>query len=309
MALERLSALAVVVWSKERRGGGRPQEEGGEGHPRGNSGGGRGWNWVLLESGLGARGGRAGPTRARFAPHIWRPVRPFLSRRRTLLFLSTVIIIIIFPRKAGTWDCQAGGGGAAFPGKAQRAASAPGAPEERKPEECRTNPPPHRPGARSRPRRPAHRAAAQALAPGARVPGLTFSGAARPRTVSSLHPAPPRPLRVGPEQPAPDLGTLGGPQSGLAWALSAPAQTAPGLALLCGPGVSLFPLCTHNSASPGALTPSGSTSPGPAWTPHPFSSSLIAQDAPGSLASPGNFTASLATPFISREGKLGSLIY
>lgn len=78
MALERLSALAVVVRNKEGRSGGRPQEERWGRTPAGRIlEAGEAGTRVLLESGLGARGGRAGPRPARDSLRIWRPAQPF----------------------------------------------------------------------------------------------------------------------------------------------------------------------------------------------------------------------------------------
>lgn len=71
LALERLSALAVVAWNKERRSGGRPPRRRWGRDTRGEF-----WRQARLELGCsGERAGRPGrqglvPARARFAPHL-----------------------------------------------------------------------------------------------------------------------------------------------------------------------------------------------------------------------------------------------
>lgn len=243
---------------------GAPRRKGGEGHPRGEF-----WRRARLELGCSWRAGWA-PGEAGLVPAP-RAIRsasgarrsPFLSPRHFTFIPFHRNYYYYFPAQSRNLGLpKLAAEGPPFPGESAARASAPGAPE-RKPEGSARPRTLLRTGlglaaARGAPltaRQP------QTLAPGARVPGLTFSGAARPRTpVSSLHPAPPRPLhcqpgaagarpghpRRPPERPC--LGSLGP-------CADHRPRTSPPLR----PGVSLFPLCAPNSASPGALRSLGSS--------------------------------------------------
>lgn len=219
--------------------------------------------------------------------------KPFLRRSHfTFILIPPIIIIIFFPRKAGTRDCPSERRrGRHFPGKAQRA-SAPGAPE-REPEGSARPRALLRAGRGLTAARDAPLTAEQpsALAPAARVPGLTFSGAARPRTpVPSLRPAPPRPFHC---QPGAAGARPGHPRSppraalpGVPWPLHRPL---PPISPPRRPGASLLPLLRPELRIPRS-SPILRVQPRPGprgWTPHPSSSSLLAQDAPGSSPAAG----------------------
>lgn len=242
---------------------------------------------MLLESGQGAPGGRAGPRPprpARDSQRDWRPAQPFATSQLLYFYSLFPIIIIFFPRKAGTQDCPSEQcRGRHFPAKALRA-SAPGAPE-REPEGS------------ARPRTllradPGFTAAGGTRLPASssplpRVPRLTFPSAARPRaSVPFLRPAPPRPFHCQPEAAGAQPGTPKRP-------CRAPSVPAQPIALDRSPSVAgrLLPssLFAPNSSSPGAqrslqVQPCPGPAAGPRIPPPP---SLFAQDAPSSSPATG----------------------
>lgn len=204
-----MAFLAIVVRTKRAGAEGAPARKGGERHHRRSSGGGRGWNQGAPGERAGRQGRSPAPRPARHSHRAWLSAQPFPSSQ-PLYFYSLFpyyYYYYFFPRKAGTRDCPSEPRrGRHFSGEAQRA-SAPSAPE-REPEGSARPRALLRAGPGLTAARGARPAAQQppALASAARVPGLTFAGAARPRTpVPSLRPAPPHPSIVSPSsrRPAP----------------------------------------------------------------------------------------------------------
>lgn len=180
----RNALLAIVVWNKEGRSGGRPHEERRKRTPRARRSRRASGKWGAPGS-PGVQAGPPSPARARSprSPVTFRPPLPYSH---------------LFPRKAGIRGCPGEPRrGRHFPGKARRA-SAPGAPE-REPEGS------------ARPRallRAGRAPGSGVLAPGAAAPSL------RPAPPRSFHcqpgsrrPArrPPRPPRRSPRRPGASL--------------------------------------------------------------------------------------------------------
>lgn len=293
MALWGLSA--TVVWNKGGRSRGRPQEEWRGKTPVGAiKEAGEAGTRVLPESGLGARGSMPGPRPlrpARDSPRIWQPAQPFPASQPLYFYSSPFdYYYYSFPRKAGTRDCpNERRRGRHFPGKAQRA-SAPGAPE-REPEGSARPRTLLRAGRGLTATRGAPLTAQQppTHASAARVPGLTFSGAAHPRTpVPSLLPAPPRPFHCQPGAAGTRPGhPLRPPERPCPGSLGPCADHRPGPVPLGGRGPPFSPSAPPTPHLQEPFAPSGQPRPGLAARPRIPPPSLNAQDAPGSSPATG----------------------
>lgn len=252
---------------------------------------------VLLESGQGAPGGR--PVAARRAPHAIRNVtgarRSPLLRRNYFTFISSFLIIIIFfPRKAGTQDCPSERcRGRHFPAKAPRA-SAPGAPE-REPEGS------------ARPRTLLRADPGFTAAGGPRLPATPPDLPRRgppPGLAPFPPPGAPAPFHCQPEAAGAQPGTPKRPCR----APSVPAQPQFQTGPPQWPGAGFPP--PSSPQTPHHQEPRSSLVPGQPLHPE---SLLLPPSSPKMLPAlrrPQEFYLfSSNPPFISRGSKLGSLIY
>lgn len=257
----------LLCGTKRAGAEGAPRRKGGKRHPRARFRRREPGIRVLLESGPGAPGGRAGPRLPRPARNSlrgWRPAQTFPASQPLYFYpYSADYYYYFFPAQSGNPGLpKRAAEGPPFPGESAARVGT-GRPGKGTGGECPApSPPPRRPGAHGRPRRPAHSGAA--FGPRPRRP--------RPRPDLLRRGPPPDPGPFPPPGASAPLPLSARSSRRPTWAPSEPPPGRPCLGSLgpctdrCPRSVPLggqappsSPFCAPNSASPGALRSFGSS--------------------------------------------------
>lgn len=295
----------LLCGTKRAGAEGAPRRKGGKRHPRARFRRREPGIRVLLESGPGAPGGRAGPRLPRPARNSlrgWRPAQTFPASQPLYFYpYSADYYYYFFPAQSGNPGLpKRAAEGPPFPGESAARVGT-GRPGKGTGGECPApSPPPRRPGAHGRPRRPAHSGAAFGPRPRRPRPRPDLLRRGPPPDPGPFPPpgaSAPLPLSARSSR-RPTWAPSEPPPGGPAWGPLAPAQTAapdqsPSAARRLPP-----PPSAPRTPHPQELSdPSGPASPGaPRLDPASFFFLPPRPRCPRLLAGRRNFTASLATP-------------